>query len=341
MSISTGSERAGRLHPAQYQRWEGRRSSGRGAWLAMVWHGVRQRLHGQFNHLLLMASLSLPLTACAIFFALSLLEELAGTPRAQGAYDFFRTLFGVDLSALAKISAYRPVLWKMIFLFMVKLELFYVLVLVGRIGPGLVADDLRAAALPIYFARPITPASYLFSKWCIVAIFIGAGTLAPNLLALAGGFLLTGGLPTVGQTLALAGALTLISLIAMIVGGLLILLISSLTRDVRYALVAWLALFLLPAGAQALVNSQLTPAETAGFIGTLSLRDDFLLVAEKILDLRAAWAATPLPPEAWQAGLNRPVPVTYPLIVLSLVTIISGVIVYRRIVRFSQRTNTL
>ena len=62
--------------------------------------------------------------------------------------------------------------------------------LVLFVGSGLVAEDLRTRALPLYLVRPITPADYWFGKWLIPAAVLGAALLAPLLILVLFGILL-------------------------------------------------------------------------------------------------------------------------------------------------------
>jgi len=62
--------------------------------------------------------------------------------------------------------------------------------LVLFVGSGLVADDLRARALPLYLVRPITPADYWLGKWLIPAAVLGVAVLLPLLVLLVFGVML-------------------------------------------------------------------------------------------------------------------------------------------------------
>ena len=86
-----------------------------------------------------------------------------------------------------------------------------------------IADDIKSRALPIYFARPIVPLTYLLGKWLVVAAYIGVVMLVPNLLSLMLGVLVTGGLQTVGETARLGFDLIVSGVGVMVVGGALIL----------------------------------------------------------------------------------------------------------------------
>ena len=219
---------------------------------------------------------------------------------------------------------------------MIKVQLFYLLIVIGQLGSGLIANDLKSNALPIYFARPITPLTYMLGKWCTIAVFIAKAMLLSNLLALGAGILIAGYPGTWQQTLGLAWALTVIGVGMMVVGGLLILALSSLTADKRFVIVGWLALALLPHITQQILYEQMDPQSTTRFFGSLSLNNDVVILSTWLLDLREAWDSSGLPAQAYESALGPPVQPLYPALVLAGLTALAAVVCYRRIVRFSQ-----
>ncbi len=324
------------VHSTHYHRHMGRLRSARGTWLAIVVHGVQLALKDMRNVLLVMLGLGLVIAAGAIFYTLSLLEELIGTQEAHGIYRFMQVFLRIDLRDITQISDYRLPIWQSVFMLMIKVQLFYLLIVIGQLGAGLVSADLKTNALPIYFSRPITPLSYLLGKWLTIGVFIALAMLVPNLAGLAAGILVVGSPGPWWQTLGLAANLTLIGVGVMLVGGLFILALSSLTADRRFVIVGWLALALLPHITQQILYEQLEPTATTGFLGSLSLSNNVLILATWLLDLRQAWQATGLPMKAYEAALGPPVQPLYPALVLLTLTVLAAAICYRRVVRFSR-----
>jgi ABC-type transport system involved in multi-copper enzyme maturation permease subunit len=308
------------VHRARYRRCDRRLSAARWKFLAIVAHGVRVALKDPRNVLLAFAGLGLVLVAAVIFYVLALFEDLIGTRDAQGLYHLVQMLLRVDLSDVARTGVSRLPLWESIFVLMIKVELISLLIVIGHFGAGLIANDLRTNALPIYFARPITPLTYLLGKWLTIAGFIAMAMLVPNLLALLAGILVAGAPGSWEQTLRLAGCLAASGAGVMLVGGLVILALSSLTADKRIVIVSWLALALL----------------TTGFLGSLSLSGDVLILATWLFDLPHTWQATGLPPQAYAAALGPAVQPLYPALVLLGTTGLAAVICYRQVVRFSR-----
>lgn len=321
-----------------YQRWSGRggRPAATGGWLNIAATGVRLVYKQPLTQKLLWASIGFVLGTCVILYVLSVLEMLVGSPQAEPIYGFLDTFLRVDLSGVARLGDYREVLWRTLFMLVITVELFWAMIVVARVGPGLIANDLKSRALPIYFARPVTPLTYLLGKWMVAAAFVALVTVVPNLLSLVLGVLLTGGLQTWGQTLGLGLDLLLCGLGVMVFAGVVILALSSLTSDTRYVTVGWLAVCLLPVMAQSIIRESVEAARTTGLLGSISLRDNLIVLTEWLFDMRGAWEATPLPAEAFQRTLANPVEPLYPAVVLGVITVVAALMCYRRVLRFSR-----
>lgn len=327
----------------RYERWGGRSDRGRWAWLAIVRSGLRLANKDAQARFLLYASLSFVAGICGLFYALHLLEEFMEQPPSAGIADllqstmnFVRFALGIDLSGVRRIGELRGVIWRAVFMMAVNVQLFWIALTVSRVGPGLIASDLKARALPIYFARPITPTTYLLGKWCVLAFYVGLLTLVPNLAALLFATLLTGGLNTAGETLTLAAQLVLAGVGVMVFAGLVMLALSSLSSDKRYVSVAWFAVCVLPVIAQASLNDNLPAERTRGWLGSISLHGNVRVLTEWLFGMRRALAESGLPTEGFSRALLRPVEPVYPAVVLGGLTVLAALVGYRRVVRFSR-----
>lgn len=341
--------------PARYRRWAAEaatqpsrglrrllprltwlRGFGTGTWFAIVRAGLKRANKDAQLRFLLWFALSFVAGSTGLFYALSMLEVLAGTPQAMGLYDMVRALLGIDLSGVARIGDYRELLWRMVYILTLKAQLFWVMTTVARIGPPLIAEDIRTRALPIYFSKPVTPRTYLLGKWLILAVVIGLVTLLPNLLSLTLGVMMTGGLSTWGHTLRLALDLALASCGIMVLGGLVALALSSLSSDKRYVSVAWFAVCLLPVIAQAIISENLPREARTGWLGSISLYGDCNVLIGWLFDLPGRFGASGLPAPAFARALPRDVEPQYPAIVLGVLCVLALVVCYRRILRFSR-----
>ncbi|MCH8966344.1 MAG: ABC transporter permease subunit [Planctomycetes bacterium] len=280
--------------------------------------------------------------AASLFYAISLVEMLIELPEAQEFlfsswwYAAVQNVVGINFGDVGNLAETRGLLWRSVFMLMIKIQLVWVLITVSRVGPGLIADDIKSRALPIYFARPIVPVTYLLGKWLVVAAYIGVVMLVPNLLSLMLGVLVTGGLQTVGETARLGFDLIVSGVGVMVVGGALILALSSMTTDKRYASVAWYALCLLPLIAQQIIRENLPAASTTGFLGSVSLNGNVMVLTERLFDMRNAFEASGLSSKVFEKILLSPVGAVYPAIILGTVTVAAVGLCYWRVVRFSR-----
>jgi hypothetical protein len=322
--------------PTRYQRWSGVLSRGRWTWLAIVATGVRLAYRRAYMPAFLLTSILLVVFNCVLFYVIAMLESVVGTEEGSAAIEFVRALLGVDLRGVVRIGELKPVLWRSAFLFMIRAELLWVLVIVARVGPGLIANDLKTRALPIYFAKPVQPWSYLTGKWMVLATFIAIVMLVPNLLSLVLGTILTGGPGTTGAMVAMGWQLLVSGAGVMVLGGLMMLALSSLCADARLATVGWLALCLLPMAAQSILSETLPADRLTGFLGCISLHRDVLVLCEWLFDLRAAWTATGLEPRAIENALGPAIRPVYPAVVLMCVALVSAFVCYVRVIRFSR-----
>ena len=327
--------------PHRYQRWSGELDKGWWTWLVIVTTGIRLILKEAKTRILVLTAGGVMIGTCVILGVLAYIETIVEDPEAEVYYDFVRGLFGVDLSGIAQLGEFRPLLWRSVFLLTIKIQLVWVLLVVARVGPGLIAKDLKSRALPIYFAKPVTPLTYLAGKWLVVASFIAAVMLIPNVLSMVIGSLITGGLPTWGETLNLGIDLVLSGLMVCLVGGALVLALSSLTSDHRFVAVGWLAICLIPMIAQQIVNQTVPADATTGWLGCISLRDNIVILTERLFGLRETWEASSLPPEAFSSALVRPVDPVYAMTVLAGWTAGALLLCYKRVVRFSRSASNV
>lgn len=320
----------------RYQRWDGELNKGRWTWLVIVVSGIRLTLKQAKTRMLVMTGGLVMISSCIVLYVLSLLETLVGTDQAQGLYDFVKVFLHVDISSVTRLEEFRELLWRSMYLLTIKIQMFWVLIVAARVGPGLIAKDLKSRALPIYFAKPVTPITYLTGKWLVIASFIAVVTLIPNLLSLTIGTMVTGGLHTWSHTLGLGADLFISGAAVCLVGGMIVMALSSLTSDHRYVAVAWLAICLIPVIAQQIIDKTLPEQATTGWLGCISLRDNVVTLTESLFGIREAWEASSLPPEAFSKALMKPVKPAYAVTVLSAWTVGAILLSHRRVVRFSR-----
>ncbi|MBI1825780.1 MAG: ABC transporter permease subunit [Planctomycetes bacterium] len=320
----------------QYQRWQGALGKSHWTWPAIVRNGITLALKHNKTRIVLLTGGIPAVTAVGVLYVLSLLESLVGTDEAKGMYDLLSAMLRINIHGVTRLVEFRDVLWRSTFLMMTGMQMFWVLIIVARVGTPLIANDLKHRALPIYFSKPVTPATYLLGKWAVAASFVALITLVPSFAAFAVSLLLTDGPGTWGQAARLANDLILTGMFVCVTSGAVIIALSSITSDQRYVTVGWVAICLLPMFAQKIINESLPSNATMGWIGCISLRDDIFVVAEHLLHVRKGLAATSLPAERFAQALTRPIDPAKAATVLGVLTVSAIFFSWRRVVRFSR-----
>jgi ABC-type transport system involved in multi-copper enzyme maturation permease subunit len=202
------------VHDQSYRRYAGvRRPSGR-AWLVIARTGLRAALAGKlFLSLLLLAWVPFLVRTVQIY-AVTMYPG-AGQVAPVNARMFQSFVEGQGLFA------------------------FFVTIYVGA---GLIANDRRANALQVYLSKPILRAEYVAGKLAILATFLLAVTLLPSLLLVIMQLALSGSLEFIRANPGLVPAVTLASLLRVIVASATMLALSSLSRSARYVAVLYAGL---------------------------------------------------------------------------------------------------
>jgi ABC-2 type transport system permease protein len=111
------------------------------------------------------------------------------------------------------------------------------------VGPGLISRDLRFNALPLYFSRPLRRIDYFLGKLGVVVVFLGLVLVVPSVIAYVLGLLFSLDLTIVRDTFPLLLACIGYGAVVSVSAGLLILALSSLSRNSRYVGLFWLAIW--------------------------------------------------------------------------------------------------
>ncbi|MAT75851.1 hypothetical protein CMK14_11975 [Candidatus Poribacteria bacterium] len=109
-------------------------------------------------------------------------------------------------------------------------------------GAGLIANDLRYNALQLYLSKPISWWDYLLGKITVMLMWLGLITVVPGLLLLSEHLLLADSIIFLKKNYGLLLTIPLFSLLIILPTSLLILALSSLTTNSRYAAVGFAAL---------------------------------------------------------------------------------------------------
>src|SRR3954470_3807970 len=160
-----------------YQHWSGRLSSHAWRWLTIMRHGVRAQMKGRLTRILLLLALLPAIGLVLALVAWGLLEQQA---------DFIRPIFAflrLPREMMEGPRAFRETIWNMAFHFFFTAQMFFSMLLVMLVGPGLISQDLRFNAIPLYFSRPLRRFDYFMGKLGVIGFFLGMVAIVPAVFA--------------------------------------------------------------------------------------------------------------------------------------------------------------
>ncbi|MFQ5670342.1 MAG: hypothetical protein ACE5HD_07475 [Acidobacteriota bacterium] len=140
------------IYDLSYRHWEGPLGAAGWRWRVIAEAGIRL-LVGQRRFVFLLMLSWMPFFIQAFTLYLMLVK---GTSLGFSVGPaFFQNAFNVQMFPLVLVTIYA--------------------------GSGLIAGDLAANALPLYFAKPITRLDYVAGKFAVIAAFLGLVFLLPVL----------------------------------------------------------------------------------------------------------------------------------------------------------------
>ena len=193
------------IHDQGYHRYTGERGRSGAAWQVIALAGIRTVLaQRKFLALLLMAWGPFLVRAVQVYIAANFQQASFLQPKGETFREF------LDQQG--------------IFVFFVTIY----------VGAGLIAADRRANALQLYLSKPLTRWEYVAGKLTILFVFLVLVTFVPamSLLLVQIGF--AGSLTFVRQNLYLVPAITLFSLVQVLLASCTILALSSLSNSSRF-----------------------------------------------------------------------------------------------------------
>src|SRR6476660_8739152 len=116
---------------------------------------------------------------------------------------------------------------------------FFVFVVTIYIGAGLIANDRRANALQIYLSKPLLRTEYIAGKAAILFTFLMMVTWVPAILLLFVQVMFTGSFAFLKANLFLFPAITVASLLQVVLATFTMLALSSLSKSSRYVAVLY------------------------------------------------------------------------------------------------------
>lgn len=226
-----------------YQHWKGHLSGHAWRWLAITRHGVRIGMQGRVFRAVLLVSL-LPAVCLATALCLWGLAERK-SDLVTTIVQFLVTAQILSPGVVDDPRHYRVEIWTLCYNFFLSIELTLSMILIVLVGPNLISQDLRFNALPLYLSRPLRRIDYLAGKLGVIAAFLGLAIIVPCLLTYGLGLLFTLDITIVRDTYRLLLASVAYGVVIILSAGMLILALSSLSRNSRYVALFWLSIWIV------------------------------------------------------------------------------------------------
>jgi ABC-type transport system involved in multi-copper enzyme maturation permease subunit len=202
------------IHDQSYRRYAGGKALPGRAWLVIAWAGilnmVRKRL---FLVLLIISWFQFVGRAAQIYFAVNIPQATMFAATPETFRDF---LSGQD---------------------------FFVFIMTIYVGAGLIANDRRANALQIYLSKPLLRTEYIAGKAAVLFFFLLLITWVPGILLLVVQVLLAGNFQFLRNNLFLFPAITVASLLQVMLATFTMLALSSLSKSSRYVSILYAGIF--------------------------------------------------------------------------------------------------
>lgn len=263
-----------------YQHWDGKLAGHAFRWLAITRQGVKAQLKNRWLISTLIGALSPALMLAGFLILWGLLEQKSAI--LQPLLFLFQ---GLPAEVRDGAAAFRSTFWTLAFTTFFRLQTFFAFVLVMLVGPDLISQDLRFNALPLYLSRPLRRVDYFLGKFGVIATFLLGVMLVPALLAYLIGLAFSLDPTVLRDTWRVLAASAAFSLIVAASTGLLMLALSSLSRNSRFVTAMWVGLWLL--GGAAADAARRTPARE--WAPLASYPADLAAVRDALFDYDAEW----------------------------------------------------
>ncbi len=220
-----------------YQHWQGPLSGRLRRWLTIARHGVRVQRNNRILRLfLLFAWMPAVGLICAMVLWGFLERKIPGVMTA---------LSWLPEDLRQDPRAYRATAWTLAYWVFFKVELFFIMLLVAIAGPGLISQDLRFNALPLYFARPLTRLDYFLGKLGVIGALVASMAVGPAVFSYILGLIFCLDLSVIKDTYPILLGSVAYGLVITLSAGTLILAMSSLTRRSLYVGIIWAGLWII------------------------------------------------------------------------------------------------
>jgi hypothetical protein len=230
-----------------YRGWNGPRlSSLHRCWavaasgIALVWRDTRLRR-------LLLVSLAPAMLAAGGFF---LYEQSVAYPelRAEASEWLLNNLERPELAEQMQSDPGRArhAIWSLLLLWFFRYpQAFFMVIVIGMVGPKLISHDLRSRGYLLYLSRSLHPLEYMLGKAFILWFLLVMLTTLPALVVFVGGVLLSADLWVLLDTWDLPLRVVAATVVLALPTTAVALCYSSLTSESRFASFAWFTTWII------------------------------------------------------------------------------------------------
>lgn len=263
-----------------YQHWHGKLAGHAGRWLTITRQGVRVQLKNRWVWFVILSAWAPALILSGFLILWGLFEQKSSllTP-----INFLFHNLPQELQAGPR--GFRTEFWTIALGRFFDVELFFAMLLVLLVGPELISQDLRFNAIPLYLSRPVRRFDYFAGKLGVIACYLAAVTLVPILLAFALGYGFSLDPTIIRDTWRILVASLAYGAILVISAGMLMLALSSLSRNSRYVGAMWVGIWVVSNVASGVLERTIRQdwCPLVSYTGNLDR------VREALLDSDAAW----------------------------------------------------
>ncbi len=193
------------IHDQSYRRYGGGKTTPGRSWTVIAWAGIRTMIQKRvFLGLLIVAWIPFIVRAVQIYIAENFAQLAMLAPTAETFREFLEQ------------------------------QDFFVFIVTIYVGAGLIANDRRANALQIYLSKPLLRSEYIAGKAAVLFTFLMLVTWLPAMLLLLIQVMFAGSFAFLRVNLFLFPAITVASLLQVLLATFTMLALSSLSKSSRY-----------------------------------------------------------------------------------------------------------
>src|SRR4051812_18219455 len=209
-------------------------------WVAITRQGLRTGLKNRVTRTFLLMAWVPALALVFMLCVWGLLER-----KSELVAPLVPLLSFIEPRMLADPKHYRLEIWTICYDYFLLTELRFSMLLILMVGPGLISQDLRFNALPLYFSRPLRRIDYFVGKWGVIAGLLGMVIILPAVVGDALGVLFSLDLSILRDTWRLLLSSVVYGGIVALSAGLLVLALSALSRNSRYVVLFFLGIWVV------------------------------------------------------------------------------------------------